>query len=116
MSLVSIRINEANHQIDKIKLADNLITRIIGLMFKTELKESNGLLIKPCNSIHTFFMFFNLDILFISSKGEIVKVIRKMKPWRMTWIYFRSNQVLELKGGTLPLNVTQGMRVEVLHV
>lgn len=116
MSMIKINIKEVNHSIDRIEIADNLVSRIVGLMFKSELKESNGLLIKPCNSIHTFFMFFNLDVLFISRSGEIVKIIRQMKPWRMSWIYFRSAQVLELKGGSLPLGVTQGMRVEVINV
>ena len=116
MSTINVKIIGTGYEISNIKIADDLVSRIIGLMFKRSLTGMSGLLIKPCNSIHTFFMFFELDVLFISSSGEIVKVIRGMKPWRMSWIYFRASQVLELKAGSLPREVKSGMKVEVIHV
>lgn len=116
MSMLNVRFPGSSFEIKNVRLADDLVSRIIGLMFKRSLRGMNGLLIKPCNSIHTFFMFFDLDVLFISSSGEIVKIIRSMKPWRMSWIYFRASQVLELQGGTLPPEVRSGMKVEVTHV
>ena len=116
MSKINLKIVGTTHEIRNVNLADNLISRTIGLMFKKTLTGTSGLLIKPCNSIHTFFMFFDLDVLFISSSGEIVKIIRGMKPWRMSWIYFRASQVLELKAGSLPGDVKSGMKVEVIHV
>ena len=111
-----VKIIDINYSIENIEIADDLISRVLGLMFRKKLNQINGLLIKPCNSIHTFFMRFNLDVLFISHRGEIIKVLRQVKPWRMTWIYFRANQVLELEGGTLPQQAREGMKVEVLYV
>jgi len=116
MSKISVKFLETNYILKDIKLADDLVSRIVGLMFKKTLNDMTGLLITPCNSIHTFFMRFDLDILFISPSGEIVKVIRGMKPWRMSWIYFRASQVLELKGGSLPKEIKHGMKIEVIHV
>ncbi len=114
--MINVKFLNTPHTLNNVKIADDLISRIIGLMFKRTLVGMNGLLIKPCNSIHTFFMFMDLDVLFLSSSGEIIKIIRGMKPWRMSWIYFRASQVLEVKAGSLPSEIKHGMKVEVIHV
>ena len=101
---------------EKILLAETLSTRLIGLMFKKEISGGDGLLIEPCNSIHTCFMRYPLDIAFINRKNEVVKIIRNLKPWRMTWIYFRANKTLELPAGKLPMDLKEGDRLEVIHV
>ena len=100
----------------EIKLADTTLSRMIGLMFKKQMNGFDGLLIKPCNSIHTFFCRYNLDILFLDKDMKIVKIIRNLKPWRMTWIYFKSCQVLELNGGTLSNKVKEGDTLEVICI
>lgn len=99
-----------------ILIADTLITRLIGLMFKEKLVGADGLLINPCNSIHTFFMRYSLDIVFLSSENRVVKILRDVKPWRMTWIYFRAKKTLELPAGKLPLDVKEGDTLEVKNV
>jgi len=99
----------------RIDLADSLLKRIIGLMFSKDLGERDGLLITPCNSMHTFFMRYELDIVFLSRNNKVIKVIRNMKPWRMTWVYFKANKVLEMKGGTLSREIKAGdeFRIDV---
>lgn len=99
-----------------VKLASGMIDRMIGLMFKKEMNGFDGLLIDPCNSIHTFFMRYPLDLLFIGKDNKIIKVIRDMQPWRMTWMYYKSHKVLELKAGTLPLAIKEGDILEVTNV
>ena len=99
-----------------ILVADDFSSRLIGLMFKKELKGADGLLIDPCNSIHTFFMRYPLDIVFIGKGNKIVKIIRDLKPWRMTWIYFYSHKVLELPAGKLPHDLKEGDTLEVKRV
>lgn len=61
-------------------------------------------------------MKYNLDIVFISSEKKIVKIIRNLKPWRMTWIYFRASMTLELPAGKLPMDVVEGESLEVKSV
>ena len=100
----------------QIRVADSPISRMIGLMFKKEMNGFDGLLIKPCNSIHTFFCRYNLDILFIDKNMKIIKIIRNLKPWRMTWIYFKASQVLELNGGTLSNDIIEGDTLEVICI
>jgi uncharacterized membrane protein (UPF0127 family) len=99
-----------------ILIADTLVTRLIGLMFKKSLVGAEGLLLNPCNSIHTFFMRYSLDIVFINSENRVVKIIREIKPWRMTWIYFRAKKTLELPAGKLPNDLKEGDLLEVKHV
>ncbi|MBF0298786.1 MAG: DUF192 domain-containing protein [Oligoflexia bacterium] len=89
-------------------------------MFKKEMKtfineESfDGLLIESCNSIHTCFMRFNIDVLFLNKENEIVSIIRNMKPWRITWMYFKAKKVLELNAGIISGNTNVGDKVEII--
>ncbi|HXH30922.1 MAG TPA: DUF192 domain-containing protein [Bacteriovoracaceae bacterium] len=97
-------------------IADTLVTRLIGLMFKRKLTGAAGLLISPCNSIHTFFMCYSLDVVFLDGSHTVVKIIRGLKPWRMTWIYFRARQTLELPAGNLSGELKVGDVLEVRNV
>lgn len=99
-----------------ILVADDLSSRLIGLMFRKAPVNSDGLLIDPCNSIHTCFMRYPLDIVFISKNNTVVKIIRDLKPWRMTWIYFKANRTLEVPAGKLPSDLKEGDVLEVQNV
>ena len=101
---------------NNILIAETLVDRLIGLMFREKLVGSDGLLLNPCRSIHTFFMRYNLDIVFISSNNKVIKIIRDIKPWRMTWIYFRAHKTLELPSGKLPMDLKEGDILEVKDV
>ncbi len=98
-----------------IQVADNPVTRIIGLMFR-KTPATDGLLLDPCNSIHTFFMRYPLDVVFLNHSNEVVKIIRELKPWRMTWIYWKAKKTLELPAGKLPLVLKEGDILEVMDV
>lgn len=101
---------------DNIRVADTPATRIIGLMFKKKISGADGLLLDPCNSIHTFFMRYSLDVVFLSKTNVVIKVIRNLKPWRMTFIYFKARKTLELPAGQLPLDLHEGDIMEVTNV
>jgi uncharacterized membrane protein (UPF0127 family) len=100
----------------KMIIVSDIIARMKGLMFSTELPDCDGFLINPCNSIHTFFMRYSLDLVFLDKKLKVIKVIYDLKPWRMSWIYFRSHQVLEMKAGTLKKNLNQGDTLEAICI
>lgn len=93
-------------------IADSFFLRAKGLMFAKDLNPYDAMLITPCNSIHTFFMNFDLDVVFLNKKNHVVKIIRHLKPWRMTRPYFKASQVLELKAGTLALDLKEGDQLE----
>lgn len=109
------KIKEMGGQIlvNNVIMATTTISRMKGLMFASQMPDCEGFLIDPCNSIHTFFMKFNLDIAFISKNNEIVHIERNMKPWRATRIHFKSKKVLEMKAGTMSEKMKVGIKVEI---
>ena len=96
--------------------ANQIFERMKGLMFSQELPQCDGFLIKPCNSIHTFFMLYNLDVVFLDKNFVVVKVIYDLAPWRLTWVYFKAHQVLEMKSGTLKKNIQIGEKLEAICI
>ena len=81
--------------------ASTILQRMIGLLGRNEIKPGYGLWIDPCRSIHTFFMQFTIDVVFLSPSLEVVKVISEMKPFRVSPIVATSKSVLELPAHTL---------------
>lgn len=100
----------------KMAVADDLFSRMKGLMFSEKLPDCDGFLITPCNSIHTFFMLYSLDVLFLDRDFKIVKAVYDLRPWRMSWIYFRAHQVLEMKAGTLKKDLKTGDILEAVCI
>jgi uncharacterized protein len=94
--------------------ADNFMSRVIGLMFKNKMKNMDGLIITPCKSIHTFFMRFNIDVIFMDREYRVIKVIKNMKPWRISSFYWKAEHVLELEGSTINIEINKGDTLEVL--
>lgn len=98
---------------EKAGLADSFRLRALGLMFSDNLGERDALIIEPCNSIHTFFMNYPIDVIFLSSEDKVVKVFKKLKPWRMTRMYFSASKVVELMGGALKDELQPGEKLEI---
>ena len=65
----------------KIRKATRFWERVRGLMFVKDLPPDEGLLIERCNSIHTCFMRFAIDATFLDADGNVVKIVRGIKPW-----------------------------------
>lgn len=99
-----------------IKVAHKFFDRLIGLMFKNEMKEMDGLLIENTNSVHNCFVRFPIDVIFLNRELEVIKVLRSFKPWRFSWIYFRASRVLELPEGKVPETIKKGDFLEVVDV
>jgi uncharacterized membrane protein (UPF0127 family) len=109
-------INKSNQaSLENIKVTTNSYDRLLGLMFKDEVNYS-GLLVKPCNGIHTFFMKFPIDAYFINKKGTVIKKIKQMNPWRMSLIYFNSDCVLELDSRKENIEINLGDQLEFVDV
>ena len=72
-----------------------------------------GLWIVPCPTIHTFFMKFAIDVLFLDKNLKVVRIIENMKPWRLSpWVY-SAHSVLELAGGVLKGSISVGDQLEI---
>jgi uncharacterized membrane protein (UPF0127 family) len=84
-------------------------------MGRRELEQGSGLLIRPCSSIHMFFMRFPLDVAFIDGEGRVLRIYNSIRPWRATRVVFGASAVVELPTGTLErAGVQKGSRLSVV--
>ena len=78
------------------EVAESSFERMRGLIGRTGLASGRGMLITKCNCIHTLFMRFPIDATFLDRKGNVVKVVRNIRPWRpWVWGGWRAASVLE---------------------
>jgi hypothetical protein len=80
--------------------ANSFTTRGVGLMGQATLPPGSGLVIDPCTSIHMFFMRFAIDALYVAEDGTILRVVARLRPWRLGPLILRSRYVVELPAGT----------------
>jgi uncharacterized protein len=67
--------------VSRLERADGPLTRLFGLMGRAGLPEGSGLWLEPCASIHMMFMRFSIDVAWLDSKGVVLKVSSKLRPW-----------------------------------
>ena len=96
-------INQTKHTVlaEDVSFADTPAKRIKGLLGRKDFNQGQALIIKPCNSIHTFFMRFPIDVLFVSSSHKVIKTISDFAPFRLSPVCFSSHFVVELPSTTL---------------
>lgn len=98
------------------RAADNAWTRLRGLIGGKPLQDGEGMLIVPCQSIHTHFMSFPIDALYISPDQQVVGADREMKPWRFGRLHRKARAVLELPAGAIGRSDTQvGDQLRILN-
>jgi uncharacterized membrane protein (UPF0127 family) len=83
-----------------VELALTQEARRVGLLGRSHLEPAYALYLMPCLAIHTAFMRFPIDVIFVRRDGTAVKIIHRMKPWRAA-MSFGAYAVIELAGGTL---------------
>jgi len=87
-------------------IAGSLLKRAIGLLGKRELPDGQALIIKPCKSVHTFFMRFSVDLLFVDRGERVVKILQRLPPFRLSSICLNADYVIELPAGKIVLTRT----------
>jgi len=97
--------------IPEILIADSFYKRFMGYMF-VKRPHYEAILIKPCNSIHTFFMRFPIDVLFVNENMEVVKKIEGLKPGKIITPQKDCKMVIEAGEGRFR-NIIVGSKVEV---
>lgn len=91
----------------RVLTAETLLSRSRGLLGRNELPVGEGLLIRPCRGVHTFFMKFPIDIVFLDRSQRVVATVGHLKPGRMTRIFLKAGSALELPAGTIALSLTK---------
>ena len=95
---VTLRREDGSVACERCTVAHTMWSRMRGLLGKRGLDSGEGLLIRPAPSIHTFFMRFPIDVVFLSRQGEVLKVAERVPPWRARSCR-HSYAVLELAAG-----------------
>jgi uncharacterized membrane protein (UPF0127 family) len=78
----------------KIVKANSFYLRFLGFMFKKS--PDYALSFENCKIVHTFFMRFNLDIVFFDKNGNIIKTKKNVKPWRIVLPVKNAVSILEI--------------------
>jgi uncharacterized membrane protein (UPF0127 family) len=86
-----------------VQRAESVWSRFWGLMGRRALPEGEALHIRHCNSVHTFFMRFTMDAVFLDKGARVVKVVPDMKPFRAAVGGKGAHSVLELAAGAAAL-------------
>src|SRR4030043_1691072 len=86
---------------NNVTIADTLFKRMKGLLGKKEMLNGEALWIKPCISVHTLFMKFPIDIVFLNKRNQVIAAIRNLQPNHITRLYSKAASVLELPAGIL---------------
>jgi uncharacterized membrane protein (UPF0127 family) len=63
-------------------VASTPFARMRGLLGRAGLASGEGLLLRPASSVHTFFMRFAIDVVFLDRHGVVLKVVDALAPWR----------------------------------
>lgn len=85
--------------IEKLDIAESFWSRGKGLLGRKDLRMNEALWIKPCNNIHTFFMKFAIDCIFLDSKMEIKNLAKNVGPFRFVGPFWKSHSVIEMQSG-----------------
>ncbi len=97
-------------------VANTTLSRLIGLLNHSVLPENAGMLLTQCSQVHTLFMRFPIDVVFLNSKKEILG-IESLKPWRFSKFYLKARFALELPvGAATKLGLNRGQTLEVCDV
>ena len=99
--------------IKNVALADNFWLRLSGYMFRSK-PHVPGLLFEPGSAMQTTFMFFSLDMVFLTKDNQIIKILRGVKPWRQTWFYKKTRKVLEVPAGVIPEDLKEGESLTIV--
>jgi uncharacterized membrane protein (UPF0127 family) len=86
---------------DRAVRARSFLARLRGLMGAATLPPGVGLLLDGDNAIHTCFMRFPIDVVFLDDQARVLHLIHRLSPWRVSRIVWRARAVLELPSGTL---------------
>jgi hypothetical protein len=86
-----------------LRIASSHLSRLLGLMFTSaeHFGFGQGLWIVPSHGVHTMFMRFPIDVVYLNSQNEVVHIEENVKPWRMAPLVMEAATILELPAHTI---------------
>lgn len=98
---------------NKVENAVTFFERSKGLLGRSSLDSTQCLWIQDCKSIHTFFMKFSIDVLYVDQNLKVTKIDRNIKPWSLSWGGLASNSCFEFQSDRLMSQVSIGDQLRV---
>lgn len=85
--------------IEKLEVATSFWSRAVGLLGRKELPQHHAMWFPNSNNIHTHFMRFAIDCIFLDKNMEIKKIVSAVKPFRFVGPYWKTSSVIEANAG-----------------
>ncbi|WP_252131097.1 DUF192 domain-containing protein [Clostridium caldaquaticum] len=82
----------------EVYIADTFLKRFSGYMFRKK-PHYEAILFNPCNSIHTFFMKFSIDVLFLDEQMRVIKKLESLQAGKIIMPIEKAQMVIEGKSG-----------------
>lgn len=95
-------------------IANTFFKRLKGLLGKRTLPANKAIVIYPCKAIHTWFMRFPIDCIFLNKDGEVLHVIKNMKPFRVSPVILKAYYVVEMSH-IISLNISVGDKFKLME-
>ncbi len=85
----------------KVVVADSAWSRLKGFLLRPPPRSGEGILLTPCNAIHTWGMRFPLDVVYLDASGQVLKIVQNLPPWTTSGRVSKGRYVLEVPVGTI---------------
>lgn len=96
-----VNLNNQAELAREVEIADSFWQRLCGLMGRSGLEQGKALILKPCSSVHTCFMRFNIDVIFLNANLQVLHLEQNMAPFHFSRIVKGAEIVVELPPGTI---------------
>jgi uncharacterized membrane protein (UPF0127 family) len=88
-------------KISGLEIANSPISKTLGLIGRKDFRGYNGMLLKNANAIHTFFVRFPIDVVFLDRDFKVLKIVEKLSPFHFSPIVWKAKHTLELPKGSI---------------
>ena len=85
----------------RVKVADSVLGRLVGLLGRRSLKPDSGVWIVPANAIHSIGMMMTFDAVMVDKEFKVVSVNELVRPFRILWPRRHAESVIELPAHTI---------------
>lgn len=85
----------------RVRVADSILSRLVGLLGKRSLRPDSGLWIVPSSGVHTLGMLFTIDVVFLDKNLKVVGLRELLRPFSITSLNLQAESVLELPAHTI---------------
>ncbi len=96
-----ILIQDGTVVVSKVLLTEGMLARMCGLLGHASLAPDTGMLLRPCRSIHMWFMRFPIDAAFLDADLRVLKISRGLRPGQLAFAPRKTTSVLETAKGVM---------------